>query len=247
MLQLRSRYADSVPDQVGRVLRVVRHQRRDGVLVERPHLLGMRRRARGTAAGRCPCRCPRRSARPSGAARPAPARPPGSRGPGRPRRRRTTRHPLCRDAANEQRADEPRSASPRRPRPPGEQRVHPSRPAASVHVLGQGPRMLTRDRRDHMPRPIRRQLGAQSNRAVREISTRDAPPASRTSSASRSSRPRSSSRKDPRRFCSTSSRASSTATSVRHATAATCRNSKASGGQPHPSRAATPLRAARRL
>ena len=59
-------------------------------------------------------------------------------------------------------------------------------------------------------------------------------PARRTiSTGSMSGRERSSSRNEPRRFCSTSSRASSTATSVRQATAARCRNSSpSSSGSP---------------
>src|SRR3954468_11584095 len=63
----------------------------------------------------------------------------------------------------------------------------------------------------------------------------------RISSGSRSSRARSSSRNEPRRFCSTSSRASSTATSVRQATAARCRNSSASAdGSASPSSSTAP-------
>jgi len=96
-------------------------------------------------------------------------------------------------------------------------------------VLRERTVVLTRDRRDDVTRAVARE-SAQSATAPRETSQPSRAARRRTSAASSSPAfARRSSRNEPRKFFSTSSLASSTATSVSEATAARCRNSVASG------------------
>ena len=222
--------------EVGRVLVVVLDDRRDRVLVERAHLLRVRGEHAEQQPVRCPSRCPRgsgRRRRRSGAGRRAPARPPGSRGRSRPGRRRTSRARRCRGAAGAPRACAPPPASPRarrRRRPPAAARRRaprcrrPPAPCAARARPAYSPAIVATTWRGRSE-----VSSAHSTTAPRERSQPSRAARRTTSCGSRSVRARSSSRNEPRRFCSTSSLASSTATSVSDATAARCRNSSASG------------------
>ena len=219
-----------MPDEVGAVLVVVADDRRDGVLVERADLLGVR----GEHAEQQPVGAgadvlgDRRvglledvedqlglldRARQLGGVG-VEARQPDRAVALQPRRPAAAPRPSVASGAS--------SPPVRR-----QQRVH-ARRVPELHVLGQRARVLAGDRRDHVARAVGRQLGAQHDRARARGRSPAGPRAARPRAARGRGRARSSSRNEPRRFCSTSSLASSTATSVSEATAARCRNSAAS-------------------
>ena len=170
----------------------------------------------------------------------------------RPGRRRSSTARPCRGAAGARRACAPRSsvasgalvAARRR-----QQRVDARRHGTAGRRPCAGPARPGTRRRSSPPRGAGGRWSARRTAPPRRARGRS--PAgrrgARSRAASRSGRERRSSRNEPRRFCSTSSLASSTATSVSEATAARCRNSSPrAAASPSAPRAAARRRRPRR-